>query len=104
MENLKLSAEKMGITNTLKWFKDYNKKKNAHKVKFGFLYYCPKVLETQLQSADVNPIENLWSKLEHRVYKTPISFLSVLKERLQEELNKKMPKKFYNITADGNPR
>ncbi|KAL7724818.1 hypothetical protein ACLKA6_017308 [Drosophila palustris] len=60
MENLKLSAKKMGITNALKWYQDYDPKNNAHKVKSLLLYNCPKVLETQLQSLDVNPIENLW--------------------------------------------
>ncbi|KAL7745598.1 hypothetical protein ACLKA6_009820 [Drosophila palustris] len=36
-EHLKLSAEKMGITNTLKWYQDYDPKNNAHKVKFWLL-------------------------------------------------------------------
>lgn len=84
-ENLKQSAEKMGILDTFKLYQDNDPKHKAHKVRSWLLYNCPKVLETPPQSPDLNPIENLWSELDRRVHKTPISSISDLKKRLQEE-------------------
>jgi len=84
-ENFKQSAEKMGIRNTFKLYQDNDPKHKGYKVRSWLLYNCPKVLETPPQSPDLNPIENLWSELDRRVHKTPISSISALKERLQEK-------------------
>jgi len=99
-ENLKQSAEKMGIRNTFKLYQDNDPKHKAYKVRSWLLYNCPKVLETPPQSPDLNPIENLWSELDRRVHKTPISSISALKERLQEEWAKIGPEYTQKIIAN----
>ena len=96
-ENLKQSAEKFGISDTFKLYQDNDPKHKAHKVRSWLLYNCPKVLETPPQSPDLNPIENLWSELDHRVHKTPISSLPMLKARLQEEWAKISPEYIKKI-------
>ncbi len=37
------------------------------------------------QSLDLNPIENLWDELDHRVHERPISSILELREWLREE-------------------
>ncbi|CAH2087775.1 unnamed protein product [Euphydryas editha] len=49
------------------------------------LYNCPKVLHPPAQSPDMNPIENLWNKLDRRIRKYTITSISELKSKLQEE-------------------
>lgn len=87
-ENLKESAQKMGIAATFKLYQDNDPKHKAHKVQSWLLRNCPKLLETPPQSPDLNPIENLWSELDRRIHKMPITSISMLKTRLQEEWNK----------------
>jgi len=99
-ENLKQSAEKMGIRNTFKLYQDNDPKNEAYKVRSWLLYNCPKVLETPPQSPDLNLIENLWSELDRRVHKTPISSISALKERLQEECARIGPEYTQKIIAN----
>lgn len=84
-ENLKKSAEKMGILQSFKLYQDNDPKHKAHIVREWLLYNCPKVIATPPQSPDLNPIENLWDELERRVRQKPASSHIELKKRLQEE-------------------
>ncbi len=67
------------------------------------------------QSPDLNPIENLWDELDHRVHERPISSIPELRERLQEEWAKlsleyiqklisSMPKRMQTVTATPSTR
>lgn len=87
-DNLKQSAEKMGILSTFKLYQDNDPKHKAHVVREWLLYNCPKVINTPSQSPDMNPIENLWDHLDRRVREKPVSSKNDLKKRLQEEWNK----------------
>lgn len=87
-ENLKQSAEKMGILSTFKLYQDNDPKHKAHIVREWLLYNCPKVINTPSQSPDMNPIENLWDYLDRRIRERPVSSKSELKYRLQEEWSK----------------
>lgn len=57
-QNLKPSAEKLGILESFK-YQDNDPKHKAHKVPMWLIYNCPKVIETPPQSPDLNVIENL---------------------------------------------
>ena len=62
-ENLHASASKFGIRNTFYFYQDNDPKHKASATREWLLYNCPKVIETPPQSADCNPIENLWEYL-----------------------------------------
>lgn len=87
-ENLRQSAERMGILQTFKFYQDNDPKHKAHIVREWLPYNCPKVIQTPPQSPDLNPIENLWDELDRRVRENPVSSVSALKARLQEEWSK----------------
>lgn len=85
--NLKQSAEKMGISSHFNFYQDNDPKHKSYLVREWLLYNCPKVIETPPQSPDLNPIENLWNELDVRIRKHPISSKAQLKERLVIEWN-----------------
>lgn len=87
-QNLKKSAEKLGIGSSFKFYQDNDPKHTAFKVREWLLYNCPKVLKTPPQSPDINPIENLWHYLELQIRKTTISNKNQLKQVLLEEWKK----------------
>lgn len=86
--NLRSSAEKLGILDTFKFYQDNDPKHKAYKVRSWLLYNTPKTLETPPQSPDINVIENLWSQLERGIRTTNITSRDGLKRALQEEWDK----------------
>lgn len=98
-ENLRQSAEKLGILSSFKFYQDNDPKHKARKTREWLLYNCPKVLETPPQSPDLNPIENLWDYLDKKIRQSSISSKTQLKERLQEEWNKIPPDFMKNLVS-----
>ncbi|GBN21902.1 hypothetical protein AVEN_10147-1 [Araneus ventricosus] len=72
-ENLKISAQKLGIQNKFKLYQDNDPKHTALNVRLWLLYNCPKVIKTPPYSPDLNPIENVRHELEKRTRKHEIS-------------------------------
>lgn len=85
--NMKQSAEKLGIKDKFNFYQDNDPKHKANETRLYLLYNCPKVLETPPQSPDLNPIENLWEQLDARVRKHTITNKNQLKEVLIQEWN-----------------
>lgn len=90
-ENLKQSAEKLGIGETFHFYQDNDPKHTAGIVREWLLYNCPRVIKTPPQSPDLNIIENLWHKLELEIRKHQISNKNDLKRVLLEEWEKISP-------------
>lgn len=65
--NVKQSAEKMGILNTFKFYADNDPKHTSYVAKSWLLYNCPKVIQTPPQSPDINVIEHVWHELDKKV-------------------------------------
>lgn len=86
--HLRQSAEKMGILDSFKYYEDNDPKHKARDTQEWLLYNVPKILHPPPQSPDLNPIENLWDELDHRVHTTPVSNQKELRNRLQEEWSK----------------
>lgn len=84
-DNLKESAEAMGLGSNFVFQQDNDPKHTAYNSKMWILYNAPRQFVTPPQSPDMNPIENLWSYLESRVRERDISSKKQLKEVLQEE-------------------
>ncbi|GFS53891.1 transposable element Tcb2 transposase [Trichonephila clavipes] len=61
--NLKESADKLGLGSNFIFQQDNDPKHTAFVVKEGLLYHCRYQLNTPPQSPDLNVIENLWSHL-----------------------------------------
>jgi hypothetical protein len=72
-KNLAASAEQLGLTGNFIFQQDNDPKHTAKNTKMWLLYNTPKQLNTPPQSADLNPIENLWSFLEKAIRKREIS-------------------------------
>ncbi|GBO36848.1 hypothetical protein AVEN_97788-1 [Araneus ventricosus] len=87
-QNLKQSAEKMGILPHYKLYLDNDPKHNAHICILWALYYCPQVIRTLAQSPDLNPIENIWDHLNNGIRKFKISNKIELSEKLMFEWDK----------------
>ncbi|GBO15255.1 Transposable element Tcb1 transposase [Araneus ventricosus] len=87
-QNLKQSAEKMGILPHYKLYQDNDPKHNAHICRLWALYHCPQVIRTPAQSPDLNPIENIWDHLNNRIREFKISSKNELREKLMSEWDK----------------
>ncbi|GBO01040.1 Transposable element Tcb1 transposase [Araneus ventricosus] len=79
-QNLKQSAEKMGILPHYKLYQDNDPKHNARICRLWALYHCPQAIRTPVQSPDVNPIENIWDHLNNRIRKFKISSKNEFRE------------------------
>ncbi|GFV07037.1 transposable element Tcb1 transposase [Trichonephila clavipes] len=80
--NLKESADKLGLGSNFIFQQDNDPKHTAFVVKEWLLYHCRNQLNTPL---DLNVIENLWSHLERSVQKHHITSKEQLKSVLQGE-------------------
>ncbi|GBM43466.1 Transposable element Tc1 transposase [Araneus ventricosus] len=87
-ENLKISAQKLGIQNTFKLYQDNDPKHTVLNVRLWQLYNCPKVIKIPPYSLDLNPIENVWHELEKRTRIHDISSKEQLKAVLTKKWNK----------------
>ncbi|GFU03159.1 transposable element Tc1 transposase [Trichonephila clavipes] len=56
-DNLKLSAQNLGIRDDFIFYQDNDPKLTALNVRLWCLYNCPQVMKTPPQSPDLNPIE-----------------------------------------------
>ncbi|GFS73230.1 transposable element Tcb2 transposase [Trichonephila clavipes] len=83
--NLKESADKLGLGSNFIFQQDNDPKHTAFVVKEWLLYHCRNQLNTPPQSPDLNVIENMWSHLERAVQKHQITSKEQLKSVLQEE-------------------
>lgn len=84
-QNLRASAEKMGLYNDFIFQQDNDPKHSALNARLYVLYNTPHYMKTPPQSPDVNPIEHLWDELERRIRTRKISNKVELKQALQEE-------------------
>lgn len=85
-DNLKQSAEKLGIAENFHFQQDNDPKHTAHIVKEWIIYNVP-VLEIPPQSPDINPIEHLWAEIGRQLSKYNINFKEVLKTKIFEVWN-----------------
>ncbi|GFY11546.1 transposable element Tcb2 transposase [Trichonephila clavipes] len=83
--NLKESADKLGLGSNFIFQQDNDPKHTAFVVNEWLLYHCRNQLNTPPQSPDLNFIENLRSHLERAVQKHQITSKEQLKSVLQEE-------------------
>lgn len=83
-ENLKQSAEKLGILENFAFYQDNDPKHKSNVAQMWLIHHCPKLLQTPAQSPDLNVIEHLWEELARRVYKSKFKTLDELKEGLLE--------------------
>lgn len=97
--NLRQSAEQLGIERTFKLYQDNDPKHKSYLVREWLLYNCPKVLETPPQSPDLNPIENVWSQMKAALQRRPPSSLQDLKRRLLEEWAALSPEYIKKVIA-----
>ena len=59
----------MGIGEGFMFYQDNDPKHKARIVQEFLFYNCFKLLESPLQSPDLNPIENLWDELNYNPQK-----------------------------------
>ncbi|GFX19529.1 transposable element Tcb2 transposase [Trichonephila clavipes] len=83
--NLKESADKLGLGSNFIFQQDNDPKHTAFVVKEWLLYHCRNQLNTPPQFPDLNVIQNLWPHLERAVQKHQITSKEQLKSVLQEE-------------------
>ncbi|GBN08114.1 Transposable element Tc1 transposase [Araneus ventricosus] len=84
-DNLKLSAQNLGIRNNFVFHQDNDPKHAALNVRLWCLYNCSQNLKTPPQSPDLNPIEQICRELEVRERKHDIETKSELKTEMMEE-------------------
>lgn len=89
--NLKDSAEKLGLRSNFTFQQDKDPKHTAFVVKEWLLYNCRNQLKTPPQSPDLNAIENLWAPLEKCVQKHQITSKEQLKLVLKQKWEKISP-------------
>ncbi|GFX82105.1 transposable element Tc1 transposase [Trichonephila clavipes] len=83
--NLKESADNLGLGSNFIFQQDNDPKHTAFVVEEWLLYHCRNQLNILPQSPDLNVIDNLWSHLERSVQKHQITSKEQLKTVLQEE-------------------
>ncbi|GFV33453.1 tc1-like transposase protein [Trichonephila clavipes] len=83
--NLQSSAQKLGLGTSFVFQQDNDPKHTANLTREWLLYNSPSQLKTPPQSPDINPIENLWHKLDVEVRKHKISCKDELKRILLQE-------------------
>lgn len=82
--NLKQSAQKLGLGRHWIFQQDNDPKHTANVVKEWLLYNTPKQLHSPPQSPDLNPIEHLWDELYRGLKNQKFSKAGALKDALQE--------------------
>lgn len=87
-KNLHSSAEKMGLQANYRFQQDNDPKHTAKSVQKWLSVNVRNQLKTPPQSADLNPIENLWSDLERNIRNHVISNKNDLKRALETEWDK----------------
>lgn len=86
-DNLKQSAEKLGMGENFHFQQDNDPKHTTSIVKEWIIYNVPHVLETSPQSPDINPIEHLWVEIGRQLSKYNINSKEVLKTKIFEVWN-----------------
>ncbi|GBM98942.1 Transposable element Tc1 transposase [Araneus ventricosus] len=84
-DNLKLSAQNVGIGNNFVFYQDNDPKHTVLNVRLWCLYNCPQNLKTPPQSPDLNPIEHIWRELVVKARKHDINTKNELKTVMMEE-------------------
>lgn len=87
-ENLKPSAEILGVSSDFHYYQDNDPKHMALNTRLWMLYNCPNVIKPPAQSPDLNPIEHLWACLEQNIRKRNFRNKNQLKAILLEEWHK----------------
>ncbi|GFU66792.1 transposable element Tcb1 transposase [Trichonephila clavipes] len=83
--NLKESADNLGLGSNFIFQQDNDPKHTAFVVEEWLFYHCRNQLNILPQSPDLNVIDHLWSHLERSVQKHQITSKEQLKTALQEE-------------------
>lgn len=90
--HLRISAQKFGFIRDnrpqFKFYQDNDPKHKSHMVRMWLLYNCGHVIDTPVQSPDLNPIENLWVYLKNQVAKRQPKNMTSLKTAILEEWQK----------------
>lgn len=97
--NLRSSAQKMGLGDDFIFQQDNDPKHTARNTKLWLLYNARNRLETPPQSPDLNPIEHLWHYLEVEIRKRHISNKKELEKALREEWEKIPPSFCADLVA-----
>lgn len=96
-QNVKQSAEKLGILDSFSFYQDNDPKHTSHVAKLWLVYNCPKLLQTPAQSPDLNVIEHVWEELARKLYKNKYNTLAQLKEGIEREWNNITPEFCANL-------